>query len=305
MRCDERHASLAVILVLFSTPGFACKEDESLADGGAGDVIADASLPDAAAMDAADPCADASCPGLGVCSRDAGGACVLPQPGKVGEPCASGIECDPGEQCFTEDGQGFVGGYCSNVPCTEFAPCPENAVCTNGPGAPQAHCLRRCAADVDCRDRYVCDPAPLPDGPKACVPACRSDLGCALDGTMTCSSTTSRCIDNLMHVATASVGDACAGSAACAERQACIQVWPDGYCTTLCESAPCPRGATCVDTRLGPLCFKTCGQRSDCRAKTYACDVVTQNGTQACIPSCTVDPCPDGFTCNTTTGICQ
>jgi hypothetical protein len=298
MRCTI--AAVAAVLAA------ACNNESSPADGGAIADVHDVGPPDAGFMDAADPCEDAACMGLGVCSRELGGRCVLPEMGKVGEPCAEATECAAGEQCFTEEGQGFPGGYCSNVPCNEFSPCPANAVCVSGgPGAPTSYCLKSCSADQECRERYVCDPTPSPDGPTACVPACPSDLGCAIDGSMTCSSTTGRCIENLMHADTASVGDPCAGSKDCALGQACIEAWPDGYCIEPCAGLSCPDGAICVETALGNLCFDRCSVRADCRDDNYACDVVTQRGFRACVPSCTADPCPEGATCNTTSGLCQ
>lgn len=74
-----------------------------------------------------------------------------------------------------------------------------------------------------------------------------------------------------------------------------------GYCTTSCTDT-CPGDATCLQTRNGGYCLDSCTKIDDCRPG-YDC-LSPSSGPAVCLPSCTVDGCVQGETCNTTTGVC-
>jgi hypothetical protein len=133
----------------------------------------------------------------------------------------------------------------------------------------------------------------------------------------------------------AAVGDPCNTDAQC-PGGVCIPElsgegvptgWPGGYCTVLCDGAPCPGGSQCIGFDNAQYCLKSCADISGCRTCGYACDdtngpgFCTANCTNAgygcsandvcdgaiglCTPSCSQVGCEVGSLCNHQTGFCS
>ena len=69
---------------------------------------------------------------------------------EVGDECSTNTDC--GTELFCDSS--MAGGYCTRTPC-EPNECPEEAVCIRFDDN-STYCMRRCEADGDCRDGYVC-----------------------------------------------------------------------------------------------------------------------------------------------------
>ena len=89
----------------------------------------------------------------------------------------------------------------------------------------------------------------------------------------------------------AKVGDSCEKGDECPNEgfPACIQTWPDGYCTELqCVLGSCPAGSVCVrgirfpDAPYDAFCLATCTSDADCR-EGYRCGDVSLPE-KACAP---------------------
>ena len=91
-----------------------------------------------------------------------------------------------------------------------------------------------------------------------------------------------------------SVGDPCGGAAMlrCPDgfTTACIDVWPDGYCTEVaCQANSCPVGSRCVtglqfsNVPFENFCVATCKTNGDCRTG-YLCQNVNQPE-RVCLPA--------------------
>ncbi|MBI5510202.1 MAG: S8 family serine peptidase [Deltaproteobacteria bacterium] len=74
-----------------------------------------------------------------------------------------------------------------------------------------------------------------------------------------------------------------------------------GYCSTTCTDA-CPGNATCFSTGNGGYCLASCASIADCRA---GYDCLSPDGQPpVCLPSCTVNGCNPGETCDPKSGEC-
>lgn len=72
---------------------------------------------------------------------------------KVGSACQVDAEC--GAYNATCVKQGFAGGYCSSLLCSDKAPCPSGAACVEHEG--QQLCSKKCNPEKDqCRSGYEC-----------------------------------------------------------------------------------------------------------------------------------------------------
>lgn len=89
------------------------------------------------------------------------------------------------------------------------------------------------------------------------------------------------------------IGDACGHYSECGgieSRAACINEWPEGYCTELsCTLGSCPLGSRCVtgitfaNVSIEAFCLRTCESNADCR-DGYNCTDVGQPD-KTCTPA--------------------
>lgn len=227
-------------------------------------------------------------------------------PANLGQVCAGSGSCEGGT-CIDEGFNGFPGSYCAAGTCEPSATdpdCPGDGVCaptTDGGGL----CVDGCAVDADCRDGYGCRPVDrdVPDGPKACLPACTDDSQCTATtrgGTpYVCNPGTGRCARPLDPEELGDVcspddfrdcrGGRCLGAA---------EGWPGGMCTYpgcslsgASPSATCPSGSVCTDDGAGDpdlgVCVPRCtvGEADACRSG-YECVAVGDGSADgACRPA--------------------
>ncbi len=126
-----------------------------------------------------------------------------------GGSCAISDQCAGGGNayCFTADG--FVGGYCIILDCTDGS-CPDGSECralfSDGTSEISA-CVAACTDGSDCRDGYVCVDNAESEADQICYPYCTSDSECP-------------------------------GSYWCSEEEGCVD-W--------CKPGTCPDGEVCED----------------------------------------------------------
>lgn len=104
------------------------------------------------------------------------------------------------------------------------------------------------------------------------------------------------------------IGRACTDDPGCGGGGAyCVESFPGGYCAALCDTTPCPIGATCIEASTASVCLSACsaprGGQSSCRAG-YICDHDGSGG-GVCLPACTGDGDCAPDTCNLGTGYCE
>ncbi|MGV3621860.1 MAG: S8 family serine peptidase [Archangium sp.] len=104
------------------------------------------------------------------------------------------------------------------------------------------------------------------------------------------------------------IGAACSDDPACGGDGAyCVTGFPGGYCAALCDTDPCPIGATCIAGQTASVCLSACSGpragRSSC-SSGYVCEDDGSGG-GVCIPGCTTDADCSPQTCNVGSGYCQ
>lgn len=184
------------------TPEGSCEADDEPLDccdasdpcDWAGDGVCDCggeATWDTADCEIADDCCDASDPcdwaGDGICDCNGETAwdaadCDTAEGAAVGEPCEVAADCASGI-CLPETDElgdtGWLGGYCledcTNPPYT----CPLGSSCYLVGENGESVCLATCDDNLDCRNRYVCDPS----DPGACIPACDTLADACASGT--------------------------------------------------------------------------------------------------------------------------
>jgi hypothetical protein len=155
--------------------------------------------------------------------------CVQAGSGADGDPCESPLDCGPGLDCTSTDGEGTCRRYCCELNGT--AGCPAGQFCrvalvTDADPLGEVALCDRC-------DR--CDPTR--------VEACGPGFGCfPLPGPGSCMA--------CLPAGDASVGMPCSVAMDCAAGTACLRLEDDGnqICRQFCalsEDEPCTRGA-CV-----------------------------------------------------------
>ncbi len=264
--------------------------------------------------------------------------------GYFGDPCNSASQCTnvsagnpPGAvaRCKTVSTFGnltYRNGYCTKR-CYDDAHCGAGNTCIyglGGIGEAENICLVRCngpdGVQSNCRPGYLCINFGTTQQPQyACFPA-------KADGTHP--------IDDITDVVDAGPGanPGVMGSGCTADNQ-CMppntgfcwnQTLPDGgpsgypggSCSADCSHGTlsvqnfCGDGGVCLlygfSDQYGPLLLGLCERRctppgqSTCRTG-YVCEPLNTPGTGFCTPRCD-NPgasCPQGQTCNTSTGLCQ
>ncbi|MDB4993557.1 MAG: leucine aminopeptidase-related protein [Myxococcaceae bacterium] len=131
---------------------------------------------------------DATCGAGQTCDKaNAGGKCAPAASNKIGDACASTVDCgtDAREACATASGDAYPGGYCTMEPCNDIEVCPPGGTCVAIGGESPA-CFKSCANDDECRkaEGYVCQlfvtQPPTGFGPTdhACAFPCTRDPDC-------------------------------------------------------------------------------------------------------------------------------
>jgi hypothetical protein len=211
-------------------------------------------------------------------------ACLTPVDDRwcdTARPCSAGFTCTPSGHCVQTSradggtgggggrdggttgggagggggGGGMTGGGGGSVTCGAQS-CPSgcclgascvpvglqsNATCGFGGAA----CLG-CDANAGCvNGQCVQGPQPIDGGPPALVGGpCAEDMQCGTDGLSFCIPDQSG--------------------------------FPGGYCSRLCDMAPCPSGSECIEAQtqggdIINLCLVSCTTASQCRMG-YTCD---------------------------------
>lgn len=104
------------------------------------------------------------------------------------------------------------------------------------------------------------------------------------------------------------IGTSCTEDNGCGGNGAyCVETFPGGYCAALCDTTPCPIGATCIAGQTASVCLAACSGpragRSSCRSG-YVCEDDGSGG-GVCIPGCTTNADCSPQSCNTGTGYCE
>jgi hypothetical protein len=89
---------------------------------------------------------------------------------------------------------------------------------------------------------------------------------------------------DVCQTGTGGIGDSCATAGDCTGG-VCLTnevfTWPGGYCSQICDPAPCPNGSSCTVSPLDPntaICLKSCTIPEECRLPEYNCN------TNVCVP---------------------
>lgn len=197
--------------------------------------------------------------------------------------CPDGFDCAAGTGlCAPLPGDRAAYDRCG----PEWGRCAPGLACLTFVGTPDARCHRPCAADVPCGAGEVCA-IELPDGSRACAPACETDADCGDRGRCLDSTRGARCLPVVaegpraaQEVCGRAAGEQCGPGLACVVRRPgrgrglCLaecETFDDcpggldcafplegaaAICTGRCDSAggfPCPRGARCVYGGCLPL----------------------------------------------------
>lgn len=217
----------------------------------------------------------------------------------VGDPCTSDSSCaglGRGAYCrlHTTGGVAYPGGFCT-LPCEgTSASCTGISDCVSFPTrfgesvrlcAPTCH-PRGCRAGYSCYDGLSWNGASL----------------CWIDPPPATSLT-------------AAIGSPCLDASDCGPGRVCQRPYDGahtgyygGYCTSSCTpGAPCGNGSdVCVTEGGVSLCRAPCsvpGRQAECRTE-YVCEAGAAGNW--CASSCTWGrTCPQGKTCNRTTGDCR
>ncbi len=231
-------------------------------------------------------------------------------PGTVGAPCEAIESCtevdDP--ECLKIGSAGYCSTNCSTL--GQFA-CPGGSVCE--PLGDQANfCLDGCCSNDDCRDGFRCASRPslavyvdlgvCPE-PGVCLAKCTSDASCEVG--YRCDSGGScvpkKGIDKGVG-ATCATGDDCNSGS-------CLDSFPGGYCTSACgtQFQTCEPGSECYSFGDGgSSCLVLCQGNEECR-QGYRCEEVASGDSGSrgyCVPKCETAGCPEGQSCNPTSGSC-
>ncbi len=193
---------------------------------------------------------DGQCPVGEACAAATGscGPCVdasiLHAARRIGEPCATGDECEEGT--CAADGRG---GFCTRE-CDANDECPDGFRCAAG------QCARGglaatgdpCASDADCRAGLFCGAS---EGRRFCTRACDAADECS--GELECVTAGA---DRICAPAGGILGEACASSDECAGG-----LCEDGRCARACGAASsCPVGFVCDrDTEGRARCARVSG----------------------------------------------
>jgi len=112
---------------------------------------------------------------------------VCDPPGEIGDSCMADEECGEQGYCLSES-QGFFGGYCLALNCTDDRPCPAGNDCYTLFSDGTTACIRHCLDNSDCRfdEGYICDRQY-----QVCWPGCLGDQDCPM--WYTCNPETREC----------------------------------------------------------------------------------------------------------------
>ena len=97
-----------------------------------------------------------------------------------GGSCSDPTQCQGGDDAYCFDSDGYVGGYCIIVYCTEGS-CPEGSECrelfSSGSSAVAA-CVPVCTEGSECREGYQCYEEVDSEADHVCLPWCEGDEAC-------------------------------------------------------------------------------------------------------------------------------
>jgi hypothetical protein len=274
-------------------------------------------------------------PDGGVCGCKSQGGCV---PGDSPFACGAGggvcVQCQLGQQCVNGGcvtaacGPGTCTGCCAAGLCV--TPSMENRFTCGAAGAMCAQCPQgeTCVSGVCQISSCSVMSCPGCCQGNQCQPG-NSPLACGAAGVVcqACAQGTS-CQNRSCQPSSPDAGAGLPIGGACGNTGACLNGFcvpesgfagptgfPGGYCSASCANgALCPGGSTCVNTgALGvttKACFAVCpnaevGMQSVCRSG-YVCAPGGQDA--YCASKCTnggLAACPNGKTCNQTSGLCQ
>lgn len=231
---------------------------------------------------------------------------ISPQKNALNGKCNSNSDCASGlckenicmEYADCEVEANFGTPFCANIFCTSDANCPSQFIC-NDEGKCEVGARPDCRVNADCGPGLVCA-TPDEDDPlqNRCVQCRNSDDCAAVTPGATCNQETNKCVAPID-------GKTCTTKADCTDPALPACKISSGECVECISSRDCPAaGAVCR--------ANTCqGGSVDCTL-TGSCPSPNQpfcdpsNG--QCV-SCAMAPagqeCPQGQTCNATTGQCE
>jgi len=239
-------------------------------------------------------CHITGCPAGSACSEETG-KCESPPWHCLVTGCDPGFLCNPQTgicEIINNDGDADAFDSFDNRD-------PDDYPAEQIDDQPSTYC-KQCAAQSDCGPGGACVSnavtfdhfcAPPCSSHADCPPgsACRSDLG-----WNTCIPNSSTCRKSV-------IGGGCPGGAADCDSLTCILefdypnvVWPDGYCTKVCDlnnpETSCPANSYCFQIEynygaVANLCMKVCSlyDSSTCRGNYVCFDVGFGDGRGLCI----------------------
>jgi hypothetical protein len=106
----------------------------------------------------------------------------------VGGSCTDDSQCGANGYCLSGQ-QGFPGGYCLVLNCSDSNPCPAGNDCYTLFSDGTTACIKHCTQDSECRtqDGYICDSY------NTCWPGCQGDDDCP--EFYTCDVGTGECVE--------------------------------------------------------------------------------------------------------------
>ena len=249
---------------------------------------------------------DGDCPNGYTCQAVGGAGLMVclpaPDPGKFGDPCLVGADCESG-LCIA-----YEGGKMCTTACGGNGDCPDGYTCQAVGGGGVKVCLPApepgqfgddCVVGADC-ESGLC--IAYEDG-KMCTSVCGGDGDCP--NGYTCQAVGGGGLKVcLPPVELGQFGDACAVGADC-ESGLCIAYEGGKICTSACGGdGDCPDGYTCQDVGGG---LKVClpapepGQFGDDCLKGADCEsglCIAYEGGKICTTACGGNgDCPNGYTC--------